>query len=218
MSAQQPELMTLLTDYLLAGAAAWFALRLYRTALAFGQRGLKVWSLAFATGSLAALLGGTWHGIRPFLYPFAERALWFAIVACIGIASCLFVVGAAAAYAAPRPRALLVAFSGGKLVSYLAWMTRHQEYLYVAIDSVVSLLIVLALLARAAWAGQFGGFRSFLAGFLLGALGAALRELGVSPHEHFNENDLYHLIQIASLWFFYRGALEVRDVAPVEDA
>ena len=218
MSTPGPEPMTVLTDALLAGAAAWFALRMYRTALVEGRRGLRVWSLAFAAASIAAFLGGTWHGIRPFLYPFAERALWFAVVACIGIASCLLVVGAAVAYAGPRPRALLVAFSGGKLVSYLAWMTQHQEYLYVFIDSTVSLLIVLALLARAAWAGQFGGFRSFLIGFLLGALGAALRELGVSPHEHFNENDLYHLIQIASLWFFYRGALEVRDVAPVEAA
>ncbi len=33
----------------------------------------------------------------------------------------------------------------------------------------------------------------------------------MSPHVHFNENDLYHLIQIASLWFLYRGALEMRD-------
>ncbi len=175
MGAQRLDTMMVLTDTLLAGAAAWFALRMYRAALVKRLRGLRIWSFAFATVAIAAFLGGTWHGMRPFLYPFAERALWFAVVACIGIASCLLVVGTAVAYAGPRARALLVAFSGGKLVSFLAWMTQHQEYLYVVIDSVACLLIVLALLERATRAGQFGGFRFFLIGFLTGVVGAALR-------------------------------------------
>lgn len=207
------EPITALTDYLLAGAVAWFTLHMYRASLVQHQRGLRIWSLAFAAGAFAAFLGGTWHGLRPFLYPFVERALWFATVASIGIASCLLVVGAAVACTGPRARALLVAFSGGKLVSYLAWVAQHREYLFVIIDAVVSLLIVLVLLSRSARAGKFGGLRPFLIGFLLGLLGAALRQLGVSPHEHFNENDLYHLILIASLWFLYRGALQLRDVA-----
>lgn len=212
MNGLRPEPITALTDFLLAGAAAWFALHMYRASLVQRQRGLRIWSLAFATVAIAAFLGGIWHGLRPFLYPFVERGLWFAIVGCIGIASCLLVVGTAVACTGPRPRALLVAFSGGKLVSYLAWIAQNQDYLFVMIDAVVSLLIVLTLLSRSAWAGQFGGLRLFLIGLLVGLLGATLRQLGVSPHEQFDENDLFHLIQIASLWFLYRGALQLRDV------
>jgi hypothetical protein len=44
------------------------------------------------------------------------------------------------------------------------------------------------------------------------AIGVSLAALAVlvleiSPHPHFNQNDLYHLIQAGGLFFLYRGAI-----------
>ncbi len=41
----------------------------------------------------------------------------------------------------------------------------------------------------------------------MSAIGIALMVTKVSIHQHFNYNDLYHLIQMLGLWCFYRGAL-----------
>jgi hypothetical protein len=34
--------------------------------------------------------------------------------------------------------------------------------------------------------------------------------VGVGVTEHFNHNDLYHLVQMVALYFFYRGACVLR--------
>jgi hypothetical protein len=52
--------------------------------------------------------------------------------------------------------------------------------------------------------------------WLLGAVGITIVALGallarVSPHVHFNQNDLYHLIQMAGLYALYRGAQCLHD-------
>jgi len=35
--------------------------------------------------------------------------------------------------------------------------------------------------------------------------GAAIQRSGVQLHKHFNFNDIYHLVQMVAMYFFYRG-------------
>ncbi len=44
-------------------------------------------------------------------------------------------------------------------------------------------------------------------GIIVSAIGIALMVAKVSFHQHFNHNDLYHVIQMVGLWCFYRGAV-----------
>jgi len=46
----------------------------------------------------------------------------------------------------------------------------------------------------------------FWKGIFASAIGIALMKAKVSFHQHFNHNDLYHVIQMLGLWCFYRGA------------
>jgi hypothetical protein len=50
------------------------------------------------------------------------------------------------------------------------------------------------------------GRRWLALGFGLTAVGLTLLVLRVSLHQHFNQNDLYHVVQIAGLYGVYRGA------------
>jgi hypothetical protein len=45
-------------------------------------------------------------------------------------------------------------------------------------------------------------------------LGVAILLGKVSLHEHFNQNDLYHVVQMTGLYFLYRGALLLSGLAP----
>jgi hypothetical protein len=44
-----------------------------------------------------------------------------------------------------------------------------------------------------------------IAGVLVSLVAAIVQARRLAPHRHFNHNDLYHVIQMAALYAFYRG-------------
>ena len=48
-------------------------------------------------------------------------------------------------------------------------------------------------------------------GVLVSFMAAAVQVNGVALHDHFTHNDLYHVIQTGGMYFFYRGALLLKD-------
>ena len=152
--------------------------------------------MAFLALAAAALVGGTYHGFPQFF----PGLLWAATEVCAGLASFLMVVAAARATGYfPRTIFCLAAV---KLLVYLEWILDHDEFIAVVIDSGIALLVVALLHAvrrDPAWRWMVGGVA-------VSVVGAGVQTLGLAPHPHFNHNDLYHVIQIAAMWLFYRGA------------
>jgi hypothetical protein len=187
MTIHEP--MTVLTDYLLGGVSAYAAIALVRDS----QTSRRLWALAFAALAAAAFLGGTWHG---FLQ---SDLLWKATTLSAGVASFGMVTGSSyAAFRGTTRNALLTA-ALAKLVVYSAWMLGHDAFLYVVIDTGIAFLIVAAIHLWK-WNGPI------LAGVAVSIAGALVQASGFTLHEHFNHNDLYHVIQIAALVLLYRGA------------
>ena len=56
------------------------------------------------------------------------------------------------------------------------------------------------------------GHRWLKGGILVTAVGLLIQQSGWSIHEHFNHNDIYHLVQMVGIYFFYRGALLLHDL------
>jgi hypothetical protein len=52
-----------------------------------------------------------------------------------------------------------------------------------------------------------------LGAIAVSALAALVQYHRVALHQHFNHNDLYHVIQIAGVALFYRGGKLLRDQA-----
>ncbi len=50
-------------------------------------------------------------------------------------------------------------------------------------------------------------------GILVSAVGVMFMILELSLHEHFNQNDLYHLIQVVGLFSFYEGVVRLHGLA-----
>jgi hypothetical protein len=44
-------------------------------------------------------------------------------------------------------------------------------------------------------------------GVSVSVLAAVVQQSGWSLHQHFNHNDLYHVIQAVGVWLLYRGAI-----------
>ncbi|HJT60608.1 MAG TPA: hypothetical protein VJ797_02925 [Burkholderiales bacterium] len=183
------EPMTVLTDYALGGMATWLSLLLFPNP----QASRRLWALAFAALAAAAFLGGTWHG-------FLQSALlWKATTLSAGVASFGMVAGSSYAVFSGPIRAFMLTAALAKLVVYSVWMLGHDAFLYVVIDTAIAFLVVAAIHLWK-WNGPI------LAGVAVSIAGAAVQASGFRLHEHFNHNDLYHVIQMVALVLLYRGA------------
>ena len=192
MTISEP--MTLLTDYLLAAVSAWLAWRLR----GLQPRARHWWSIAFALLALGAVLGGTWHGLLH------SALLWKATLLCVGVASFAMVAGSAFATFSGRARDAVLWIAGAKLVFYWWWMLGHDEFIYVVLDTGIAFA---AIAAMHLW--RWNGW--IVAGVVVSVGAALVQASGVRLHAHFNHNDLYHVIQIAAMLLFYRGARALVD-------
>lgn len=194
MNVSEP--MTVLTDYLLGGVTAWLAVLLFRSSAS--QKSRTSWAIAFWALALGAFLGGTWHG-------FSQNAfLWKATLLAVGVASFAMVAGSAFAVLSGAARSILLWVAGGKLLAYAGWMLRHDEFIYVVIDTGIAFAVVAALHVWK-WNGLL------LGGVAVSVAAALVQASGLALHAHFNHNDLYHVIQIAAMALFYRGARRLSD-------
>jgi hypothetical protein len=187
MTIHEP--MTMLTDYALGAISAYAALALLR----HPQPSRRLWALAFAALAAAAFLGGTWHG---FLQ---SSLLWKATTLSAGVASFGMVAGSSFAVFSGQLRVFILTAALAKLVVYSAWMLGHDAFLYVVIDTGIAFIIVAAIHLWK-WNGPI------LAGVAVSIAGALVQASGLRLHEHFNHNDLSHVIQMAALVLLYRGA------------
>lgn len=173
--------MTMLTDYVLAIAAAFFAVRLWRV-------GHRPWGLAFFFTAAASLFGGTYHG-------FAIEWLWKPTVYAIGLASMYLLL----------PFLPLVAIV--KFILFASWMITHDAFVHVIADYGTT-LVLLAGVQIVAWMRRRAPSAPWILGSIgVSVLGALVQQSGVALHRHFNHNDLYHVIQLVALWLLYRGGL-----------
>ena len=185
---------TVITDYVLGAVAAWVALQLFRSP----QRAQRFWALAFAALAVGAFLGGTWHGFM------RSDGLWKATVLTLGVTSFGMVAGSAVATLSGRLRLAALTAVTAKLMLYLTWMQSHHEFIYVVLDTGSALLVVAGLhLWR--WNGPM------LAGVALSVIAGLVQASGFALHEHFNHNDLYHVIQTVAVVLLYRGVRRLAD-------
>lgn len=172
--------MALITDYVL-GIFAWVLAALLK-------RAGKPWVPAFVFTGIAAILGGTYHGL------FEHPLLWKAVVYAVGFASFFLLAGSGG-------RKLQV-FAAVKLVAYLAWVTMDDAFVWVIVDYGVTLLIVAAVHAiRKSPATKW-----ILANIAVSIVGALIQQSKVKLHPYwFDHNDIYHVIQMVALWLLYRA-------------
>ena len=196
--------MTMATDYALGGVTVWLLVLLRKNCSAAS----RLWQIAFAALAAGAFLGGTYHGFR-------IEWLWKPTVLSVGVASFGMLAGSAYSTTSGNIRRALVIIAVVKLVAYEAWMLGHDAFIFVVADTASAMLAVAALhLLRL----DNPATRWILGGVAVSLLAAGIQAGRVALHEHFNHNDLYHVVQMAAMLLYYAGVKRMADFSPVSAA
>lgn len=210
MSIPLAEPMTMITDYALATQGALLGSRLARAAHQGGQTSVGLFSAALLATALAAAVGGTSHGFAPYLTAPTEIGLWLVTYGSIGLANLCFLAGGLWATLAPPSRSWLLAGAAAQCAVYGGWIASHRDFRYVVYNGVVTLAALLLLGLGLRRRGEASG-GWILAGVGVSLLAALVQQGRLALHPQFNHNDLFHVVQMAGLYLFYRAARSLRD-------
>jgi hypothetical protein len=208
MSFSEPS--TMATDYVLALMCGFFAWRLWRVGKATAQASICSWAAGFVCFGLASLVGGTVHGFSTILSEAVLQALWKFTLYAIGLASFFLLTGTLGACIVPSVRRFMLLIPYVQLIVYALWMATYDDFRYVIYDYAFTNLGILALQFHAGLTSA----RSvpwLAGGVLVSFLAAAVQANEIAFYQHFNHNDLYHVIQMGGMYLFYRGALLLKD-------
>jgi hypothetical protein len=208
---QVSEPMTLFTDYLLAGLVFYLGVRLQAVWRGSGHRAVRCWAVGFHASAAAALAGGSYHGFLPYLERLPAFLLWKFTVFAVGLAALCLFAGAVFATLSGTSRKWLLALAGLKFLVYVGWMSGHNDFRFVIYDYAPALFGVFLLAIHAALARRERFAPWLIGGVIVSFAAAGIQASGLTLHEHFNHNDLYHVVQIGAFWLFYRGGTLLRD-------
>lgn len=207
---------TVLTDYALALVALGVAWRLCSARPRVSVPG-RLWAASFLALAVAALVGGTWHGLAPEAWPSLRYLLWSVTYVAIGVADLLLLAGATRAALSRWTGSTALVLLTARFLVYAGLVVGLREFRTVAIEFGVTLLLLLAFaLDLARRREPAAGFA--LGGVLLSLAGGLVLWLRLSLHPQFNNNDLFHVIQAGGVWLFFQAALLLRSRADVTPA
>jgi len=166
-----------------------------------------LWGGVFLCTAIASFVGGSYHGFIQFLPPATGHTLWKVTLYATGFGSACLLGAAALAGTSGTLQRVLLAIVVFKLLFYLWWASTHDDFLFVIYDFGSALAATMLV----AWLSKTGGMTAALpwlnAGAAVAVTAALIQAFKLAPHRHFNHNDLFHVVQMASLYLLYRGGM-----------
>jgi hypothetical protein len=209
MSLSEPT--TMATDYVLVVLCGFFAWRLWRVGKGTAQASVCSWAAGFACFGLASLAGGTFHGFSTLFSEAALQELWKITVYAIGLASFFLLTGTFSTSIVPTVRQFAMLIPYVQLIVYALWMATHDDFRYVIYEYTFTNLSIVALQLYTGVTHRAMSAQWLIGGVLVSFLAAGVQFNEIALHQHFNHNDLYHVIQMGGMYLFYRGALVLKD-------
>jgi hypothetical protein len=175
---------------------------------------VRFWAGALIFTGVAAATGGTFHGFRMMMPPWVEAATWKATMVAVGLASLCFASATIFTAFSHGVRKVLLTIVAAKLVVYLVWLLIGDDDFRYAIYEYSPTMVAVLGVQLYLWLKRTNPAAPWIvAGIVISFLAAFVQMFGVGFHKHFNQNDIYHVVQIVGLYFFYRGGLVVTDRA-----
>lgn len=199
-----PEPMTVLTDVFLAVAAVFGGVKIYSVSAAPVH---FYFAVSFFLVALGALAGATIHSIRHTPLVSWVPLLWRITGIAVGT-SVTAMLAATFYHVLPADYADLLRWTVlGLSIIYAAWIWRDHRFRNVVVFYSICMAFVLGAMGLSYISTGSPGAKLIAVGILISFGAAAVQRSGFKLARHFSHNDIYHVIQLIGLYFFYRGAL-----------
>jgi hypothetical protein len=199
-----PEPMTVLTDILLAAAAVYGGVKIC------GVSATPVhlyFSLSFFLIALGTMAGATIHAVRHTSLVSWVPLLWRITGIAVGT-SVTAMLAATAYHTLPADYADVLRWTLlGLSIIYTGYIWWDYRFRNVIVFYSFCMALVLGAMGLNYVATGSPGARLIAVGVLISFGAAAVQRSGFKLARHFNHNDIYHVIQLVGLYFFYKGAL-----------
>lgn len=216
MTISEP--VTLITDYILGTLAEVCGVLLLKEYAKVRHASIRWWAFALFAVAMGSYAGGTYHGFQHALGPLVAGILWKVTTISMGVASFLLLTAAITSSFTGQDRRWLIAGAALKLVIYVGWMLTHDEFRYVIYDYGSTLAILLVLVSAERTHGVEGHRMYIALGIMVSIAAALVQQSGFRLHQHFNHNDLMHVIQMGGVWLLYKGGARLRDAGGLHGA
>ena len=94
---------------------------------------------------------------------------------------------------------------------YSTIIVKDHRFTIVILFYLPTMIFVLAMMIYSQFILEFNGSGLISIGILISFLAAGIQLSGFSLHKHFNHNDIYHIVQMAGMYFIYKGVLQIKD-------
>lgn len=209
------EPMTALTDLFIALLGVYFARELHEW---YGVRFMNThwhWSYGFVLLALGGLLGAISHGFGPHFPVIVRVAVWKMTLFSIGFAG-FFLVMATLYHLFPFHTVQWLRWIPVILLTgYLFVVSRDDRFINAVIFYVPAMLFILLAMLYSKYSLNNPGAGWIAVGIIISFVAAGIQVSGFDLHRHFNHNDLYHVVQMAGMYYIYRGALLINDFGVV---
>jgi hypothetical protein len=195
------EPLTSATDVIVAAAGVTFAVRIFRDT---SDKAARLVAGSLAAASAAALAGAAYHMAR-------SSAMWKVSAIPVGVASYLFGLAIALAYFSTSGRRVAQVVLLIQFLVYVICVALSDDFRIVIADyaSVMVAILVVCLFHLSDGAAKW-----IAAGVAISFIAAAvqLSSLRIGPLNH---NDIYHVIEVAGFYCWYRGAQRLQSTVSV---
>jgi hypothetical protein len=191
------EPVTTFTDYILAVELIVLGLILLKE----GSDPRRLWGAGFLAAAIAAMAGGTYHGFIQSFTPGTSSALWKLTIYSVGVSALLML---SASILATTKGSLKTILLGATVVSFLFYvivMIKQNDFRYVIYYYAPAMITILIL--QLIWRQASTNWT--VSGIVLSFGAASVQQSGFRAGQHFNHNDVYHIMQMTAMYLLYRG-------------
>ena len=217
MSDDNPKIqepMTMITDYILGFQTIIMAVLLIVNSESEFSRVLV--AISFIATGIGAFLGGSSHGLKQYMSKNQDAIIWKSTLILLGIATVFLTLSVlVSSIVSSILFYSLVGLSILAFVIYILWINKHPEFIYVIVYYVPSMLLLMIIKIVTLISTNDPSSIFIIVGILLAFIGAGIQAKGLSPHKHFNHNDLFHVVQMIAFVFLYIGAMLFGDVGMI---
>lgn len=194
------EPMTSFTDLVLFVLCLFFAFKILSKKSIYHRS----WGLLFLFSGISALCGFISHGFGPYLDSL-NKIVWAITLIAIGIASAILLFLISTFVVSENIKRVLHIFLFLKFVLYTFTISKYPLFTVAIADYFPVLLVITGLYGYQFVKTRLDEYQWVFIGLILSIVGAGVQQSGFSMHQHFNHNDLFHVIQMAGFLSLFIG-------------